>query len=157
MLKVKQFRELVVRPTLEHLDLWSKAAENLLVGTAIQESGLKFLKQKGNGPALGVFQIEPDTHTDVWVNYLNNRAGQGELGRVIAHDFPRPNDYHGSLVWDMAYATVIARVIYLRRPEPLPNADDVPGLAAYWKQWYNTPLGKGTEEEFIKNYLKYGV
>ena len=34
----------------------------------------------------------------------------------------------------------------------LPDADNVAELAHYWKLYYNTPEGKGTVEEFIKNY-----
>lgn len=33
-------RHLVIRDTLNYLDDWSLAAENLLLGTAAQESGL---------------------------------------------------------------------------------------------------------------------
>jgi len=39
--------------------------------------------------------------------------------------------------------------------ESLPPYNDIPALARYWKQHYNTPEGKGTEEEFVKNYQKY--
>jgi hypothetical protein len=49
----------------------------------------------------------------------------------------------------MAYATAIARLVYRRRPEPLPEASDTPGLAAYWKAHYNTPRGKGRPETFV--------
>jgi hypothetical protein len=29
------------------------------------------------------------------------------------------------------------------------------GMADYWKQHYNTPLGRGTVEEFISNYQRH--
>ena len=35
-----QLRELIIRPTLEELDLWSPEAEDLLMGTAAVESNL---------------------------------------------------------------------------------------------------------------------
>jgi hypothetical protein len=47
----------------------------------------------------------------------------------------------------------MARVHYLRRPEPIPT--DLTGQAEYWKKWYNTYLGAGTVEEYIENYKKY--
>jgi hypothetical protein len=31
-------------------------------------------------------------------------------------------------------------------------ANDIAGMARYWKRYYNTVHGKGTEAEFIKNY-----
>ena len=161
MIDVKQFRELVVRPTLEHLDLWSEAAENLLVGTAVQESRLEFLQQHGGGPALGVYQIEPATHLDVWENFLRYRKGPSDnylwnaVGNLAAPLPELPADEQ--LITNLAYATAIARIIYYRRPEPLPAADDIEGLAAYWKQHYNTPLGKGDPDEWADNYRRYAV
>jgi len=49
----------------------------------------------------------------------------------------------------------MCRVHYLRRAEPLPKADDVHGMAAYWKRYYNTVHGKGTQQEFVENYERY--
>jgi len=140
----KQFRDLVIRPTLIEVGMHSTAAENLLLGTAIKESGLRFLRQHGNGPALGVYQIEPATHADIWTNYLKFRP-ESRIQR-------RPDS---SLITDLAYSTVIARLVYWRRPEPMPDADDVEGLGAYWKQHYNTPLGKGTAAGWVLKFLEY--
>lgn len=50
---------------------WSPAAKELLLGTAIVESDLQFRKQHGDGPARGLFQMEPVTHNDIWDNFLN--------------------------------------------------------------------------------------
>ncbi len=60
-----------------------------------------------------------------------------------------------NLVTDLAYATAMCRVHYWRRPEPLPNAGDPEGMGEYWKQHYNSPLGKGTVERFAWRYRKY--
>ena len=60
-LDAKQLRELVIKPALLEIELWSEAAEELVLGTAIVESRLSFIKQLGSGPALGFWQIEPDT------------------------------------------------------------------------------------------------
>ena len=53
MLDPGQFRRLVVRPALQAIGLCSPAAERLLLGTALTESGLTWLAQKGGGPARG--------------------------------------------------------------------------------------------------------
>ena len=47
----------------------------------------------------------------------------------------------------------MARIHYLRVPEKLP--DNLIGYSRYWKKYYNTEQGKGTEEEFVKNYNMY--
>ena len=69
-----------------------------------------------------------------------------------------PNSWEqlaGQMVWNLAYATAIARVVYLRVPAPLPPATDLVALAAYWKRWYNTRAGSGTSAEFIANYRRF--
>ena len=43
-------------------------------------------------------------------------------------------------------------IFYLRARGALPPADDVEGMAKYWKRNYNTFLGKGKPEEFVRNY-----
>jgi len=55
----EQFIDLIIEPTLEELGMFSAAASELVLGTAIQESRLTYIKQLGTGPALGVCQMEP--------------------------------------------------------------------------------------------------
>ena len=64
-LDARQLPELVIKPALLEIELWSEAAEELVLDTVIVESRLSFIKQLGSGPALGLWQIEPDTHRDV--------------------------------------------------------------------------------------------
>ena len=47
------FLAYVVRPSLDSIGLWSPAAERLLLGTALTESELTWLRQRGDGPARG--------------------------------------------------------------------------------------------------------
>ena len=151
----RHFRACVVRPALEHLHLYTRAAENLLVGTALQESGgLRWLAQLGGGPALGVYQIEPATHDDIWKNFLGYRHKLADTVSALLASAP---SRHGQLVTNLAYATAMARVHYLRVAEPLPKADDVHALARYWKAHYNTALGAGAAEDFAANYLRFNA
>ncbi|MBF0583887.1 MAG: hypothetical protein HQL80_06570 [Magnetococcales bacterium] len=143
----KQLRELVIRPTLQRLELWSEAAEELVLGTAIQESGLRYLQQLGGGPARGLWQMEKPTHDDIWQNFLHGRA---KLGLSILGPYVKPD--HARLGWDLAYGCAMCRVHYLRCPTALPNAGDLDAQAVYWKRWYNTPLGKGTAEKYVSNW-----
>jgi len=152
-LNIVQFREQVVRPVLWHLDPiipHTMAAENLLMGTAAQESGLKHLKQIGGGPALGIYQCEPATHDDIWRNFLKYRDWIVNQGKRYMVGWPSPSVEE--LTWNLAYATFICRVHYFRVASLLPAYNDIPGLAKYWKLHYNTPLGKGAWEDFAANY-----
>ena len=60
-----------------------------------------------------------------------------------------------NLTNDLSYSVAMARLKYWRDPEPLPQAGDIEGLAHYWKDHYNSHLGKGTVEEFIENYQRF--
>jgi len=157
MINVDEFRVEIVRPILwsfDHQIPYSKAAENLLVGTALHESGLVHLKQLADGPALGFYQIEPATHEDVMENFLRYRDN---LCHIVTNYASVQQDYLSQLQTNLAYATIIARLIYYRVPEALPEADDIEALAKYWKQHYNTPAGKGTAHEWRLKYLVHGV
>lgn len=153
-----QLRTEIIRPVLQHIGLWSETAENLVLYTACQESNLRFIKQLGNGPALGIYQMEPLTHDDIWANFLAYRPKSfvdkiaNFRNRGYIPFITRPCD---EMVGNLFYATAMCRVHYYRRPESLP-ANDLESLAKYWKRFYNTPLGKGTEAEFIENAKRFG-
>jgi hypothetical protein len=149
MLDIRQFRDRIVRPVLRAMEAHSPAAEALLLGTAAQESRCTYLCQLGGGPALGLYQMEPATHDDIWNSYLAFR--QNLTDAVSAWLVPGKSRTE-QLVWNLAYATAMCRVHYQRVPEALPAATDVPGLARYWKRHYNTVQGAGTEDEFIENF-----
>jgi len=139
------FRRLALRPALVHLGLWSRAAEDLLLGTALAESGgLRWLAQRGGGPALGFFQIEPATHDDVWRNYLAYRSELAAKTAALAAPSP---DRTVQLATNLRYAAAIARLIYRRVAAPLPIT--LAARAGYWKAHYNTAAGAGATEHFI--------
>lgn len=155
-------RHYIVRPILKKFELWSPSAENLLLGTAAQESKLGFyIKQIGSdftkvgGPALGIYQIEPSTLHDIIDNvYLPIAAKNNSLLHYSIMESSK-EEREQRLCWDLEFTTIICRLHYCRRKEPLPVYDDIEGLAKYWKKWYNTEKGKGTVEEFIINFKKY--
>jgi hypothetical protein len=62
MLNVASIRTQVIYPALNKMGMWSEAAGELVLGTAIVESNHTYLKQHGDGPALGLWQVEPATH-----------------------------------------------------------------------------------------------
>ena len=42
-----------------------------------------------------------------------------------------------------------ADYVIIRKPDALQEAGDIEGQAAFWKQHYNTPLGKGTVTKYV--------
>ncbi len=147
----QELRLYVIRPTLKRLELWSESAENLLLATCAHESNMgRYLTQQ-SGQALGIFQIEPATHLDVWQHYLSYRPTLAKKINLLRSDQEDQSIKESELITNLAYATAIARLIYLRVPAALPAADNLAQQADYWKRYYNTSLGKGDTDNFIRN------
>jgi hypothetical protein len=134
-------RALVIRPTLEQLDDWSPAAENLLLGTAAQESQLGNRLQ--NGPIhsgqlqrQGLYRISANTHLQVWDQFL---IGDPELAsrlRGLASQQQFLKTPHQELVTNLSYATGVAWMVYKRHRVTLPDARDIDALANCWLQYF---------------------
>ena len=164
MINPAQFRSEIVRPALKAADMWSEAAENLVLGTAVQESILAWVKQRGAGPALGFYQMEPATADDICRRYLSTRS---ELAvRLAKATWPHcrtptayshldAKDIARLLVEDLRFATIMCRLRYWMMPAPLPAANDIDSLAQYWKQYYNTVLGSGKAVEWAEKYRRF--
>jgi len=144
-----QFRT-VIEETLKKIDKYSGNAVCLLLGTCAQESDFGTYLYQINGPALGVFQMEPATMRSLWCNYLNYRDNlvriiYGACGVVDADEY--------ALKTNLSFQIIMARFKYYKVKEALPTT--IEGYAKYWKTHYNTHKGRGTEEQFIKNYNRY--
>ena len=146
-------RELII-DTLKKLEpeiKYSDDAVNLIEGTGAHEScGWKYRKQLGNGPALGLFQMEPATFNDICKNYLKYRPAIEAKIKQISHVSILSSI---DLINNDRLAVCMCRVHYMRQKGAIP--DSVEGYAEYWKDHYNTFIGDGTIEEFINNYQKY--
>lgn len=147
-----QFRDFIDR-VLKAVNLHSEAATDLLLKTAAHESRFgTYLRQVGGGPALGVFQVEPDTEKDIWINYLRfNSELADKIKLLTGVDGPNQSALEG----DLRYQVIMARLVYRRVKFPLPSPIDIVAQARYWKKHYNTMLGAGNENDFIKSAEKY--
>lgn len=143
-MNILHLRALIVRPTLDALHMGGEAAENLILGTGLVESGFHHLRQT-RGPALGVYQCEPATYRDI-LRYLDRRPDIVARLRPFIAGEGLPDA--SQLVWNLKLATAICRIHYWRKPDAIPA--DLAGQAAYWKRHYNTALGRGT----VKKYLQ---
>ena len=136
----QQIREYIIRPALIPHGMWTKSSEELLMLTGAKESQLGYyIHQLGAGPALGLWQVEPDTFDwmkVVFPSLLANRTAP-------------------EMVYDLRLNVLVARLRYYVDPQALPHYTDVAGMAEYWKRIYNTTKGKGTVAEAIASYNKY--
>lgn len=150
MLNIVQFRELIVKSTLNDLMLYSKNAEELMVFTcAVESLGGTYIKQI-KGPALGIYQMEPETYNDIWQNYIKSKGGLMMSMLSNFHITFMPSE--DMLIYDLRFATAMTRLFYARIKEPLPEAEDINAIWEYYKRYYNTAKGAAVKEDSIKKY-----
>lgn len=148
MISPGDLRAYVIRPTCDLLGLGGDAVEELLLGTAAQESGLGEHLAQVHGPALGVWQMEPATHDDIWKNFIAYRAEYGtRVISLLSPGLTKLDQLRGNLY----YACAMARLQYLRSPHPIPAAGDLVGQGALYKAVYNTAGGAATVEQYVAN------
>jgi len=163
-MNIRQLKNFVIRPTLEYLGqgnprIASVSAIEQLLGTVAHESQFTYLDQVTGpadselGPAIGIYQIEPATMGDLFKNYLSAPSRRDLSDRVMSLLAARPVP-RDQLATNLAFATAIARLIYLRSPVALAPAGDIAGHARVWKTVYNTAKGAGTESQFISDYQR---
>lgn len=150
-------------PTPEYADRVAR----LLFGTAAHESGgFVYRRQIGFRPdsdqgAFGLWQIENGSATDTMYDlvkspYLRSAA------RSVLTDW----SYNVILRWsaiDALRATqaaqyddlscLMARLHYMRVGAGVPATPEL--LAQYWKDHFNTRLGKGTPEQWLRSFRKW--
>ncbi len=150
----QQLHDYIIKPTLEHMDSLggnynTKEARFLKLGTGAIESNCgQFIKQIG-GPALGIWQMEPVTHDDIWLNC--DALKNGEFASLISRLRDRRHVKHEweHLATSPMYACAMARLKYAMDTQPLPKLTSDKDFIntvfyKYYKRIYNTSLGDAT-------------
>jgi hypothetical protein len=153
MIEPNQFRVEIVQKALKAINLWSLEAEELLMLTAAQESQLGYYIKQVNGSALGVFQMMPETYSDIIINYLSHNVDLKHTILKVLNMIQMPSAE--KLVHNLFFAAIMCRVHYLRIKDPIPPANNILALANYYKRFYNSSLGAATIEQAIANYNKF--
>ncbi len=120
-------------------------AVNLIYETGMAESGYRALVQKGGGPAISFFQIEPATGRDIFNNYVEFRQ---PLVEALINFGLDPMNLDFCIKTNIAIAICMCRFHYRRVPSAIPKTKS--GRAKYWKVHYNTMKGKGTTEHYME-------
>lgn len=153
MINSSQLRDLVIIPALKDLQLESQVAVDLMLFTCAAESdGGRYLKQI-NGPALGIYQMEPATYNDIWRNYI---SGNGRINLIMLSCFDCPSmPPEDRLIHDLRFATAMTRLYYSRIAAPLPLNSDPLLLWYYYKNYYNTKEGKAEQQNALTQYHRF--
>lgn len=144
------FKEAVIVPTLIELGVNSAAACNLLLGTAIQESGLGFsipICHRGHG----MYQISSQVHQDVWDNYLSYDPDLASCVRGLASQRHFLTDPHRELTTNLSYATAIAWYTYIHYGLPPSLSDSIDELAENWAKYFPSQ-SVASSSCFVKNF-----
>ena len=159
----QQLHDYIIKPTLEYMggNYNSIKARFLLLCTSAIESDCGHYIKQVNGPALGIWQMEPDTHDDIWENC---DVCYGDLGQKVMELSLKENtpdsdsvlfDGLNDLIESPMYACAIARLKYSMTPEPLPEYTgdaniDLRAFYDYYAKFYHgvdkdgKELGKST-------------
>ncbi len=126
------------------------AARELLFGTACTESGLRPRFQDKYGTAIGLFQVEYATFLDLWNRAI--RTKHPKLYTAILQNYAGEDKQirFEDLQLNDELCAIFARMKYAEAKEHIPPAADTKAQAKYYKKYYNTALGKATQESFVK-------
>ena len=151
-MNAQQLLDYIIKPTHKYMggNYESKAANFLSLCTAAIESNCgEYIKQI-NGPALGPWQMEPDTHSDIWQNCDALQGGSmlNKIASLCVSGMP-DND----LMLSPSYACAMARLKYSMDPHALPKYTgdsnvDLKSFYDYYKRVYNTELGASTYDKW---------
>tara|TARA_R100000773_G_C4204229_1_gene105625 strand:+ start:577 stop:1071 length:495 start_codon:yes stop_codon:yes gene_type:complete len=155
MISIDQIRNLIRNVCYGLGDKFaSKEAIQLILETGVVESNYKFIRQLGDGPARSFWQIEPATAIDNCQHYLKHRSHHlHKCAEVSMVDVKYWQNY-SELMWseiletNLSAAIIHCRLKYWRVPKRMPNT--LEGRAKYWKKYYNSEQGAGTEEKYIE-------
>jgi len=151
----------IINTLLSNYPNWCEVEHvQLLLGTCAVESNLGYYRKQTNGPARGIFQIEPTTAVDlidrvVFVKYKKLYSHiTTECPFYSKENISTKKQLIGDLlITDDKLSILLARIKYLGDKRATPK--DLVGIAETWKRVYNTYKGKGTINKYIEKYNRY--
>jgi len=155
-MQAQQLLDCIIKPTLEYMggNYDSKNARMLLLSTAAIESKCGYYIKQVGGPALGIWQMEPDTHNDIRANCDALHESSEFMRKIDSIDvFDFSELLEVSLIVSPIYACAMARLKYAMDTEALPDYHNMRHVYDYYKRIYNTPGGASTYEKFKHAWL----
>lgn len=149
----QQLYDHIIKPTHKYMggNYESKNANFLSLCTAAIESNCGYYIKQVGGPALGIWQMEPATHDDIWDNCDAIQCDRGHKAQhlnVLTQSLGVFMNGAEDLVTSPMYACATARLKYSMDKAPLPDHNDIKSVYDYYKRIYNTPAGASTYDKF---------
>jgi hypothetical protein len=139
-----ELSQYVIRPTLLYLGRHSPAAEALLLGAAASQSGLGSALDDKYGH--GLYRIAELRHQQLWDQHLARDPELASQIRGLASQHAFLAAPHLELTVNLRYATAIAWMLIEADNSPLPEADDLLGMARIWRRVFRP---HGRQRDFI--------
>lgn len=148
----EQLESLVVVPALMEIPhgYSDDAVLAIMMIIAHESARAKYIKQV-NGPALGLIQMEPLTHDDVWAHSDTIWNNAALLGIVTENEaFIRTHPPASRLIYDLRYNVFMARQRLFMDVNPLPS--DKESMSKYLKGYWNSNAGAASQDSYLNDY-----
>jgi hypothetical protein len=145
-----QLTSLVIAPTLQEIPKGYSPEAVMAIQMIIAHESMcgKYIAQK-KGPALGIIQMEPFTHAQVW-KYGDSIQKNAELLKIVTPglgvtNIPPPT----RLIYDLRYNVFMARQKLFMVPAALPQTPWE--MSAYLKKHWNGD-GKASKSRYYADF-----
>lgn len=126
----------------------NKNFHDLILETCAVETDLGYIVKQINGSALSMYQIMPNTYKYI-LNKLERNNNDLYKKLMYLYDHRKGDNYNN--VHNVPFTTAVCILYYLDVVQDIHNRIKTrKERAEVWKQWYNTPSGKGTVETYMK-------
>jgi hypothetical protein len=125
-------------------------AIQLMIGTACAETHFGTFRDDYEPQGRGVYQFDGVRFNDIRDYLIVQRK---DIHKIIIEEFGFDMRYIGfnsALDHSPLLNSVLCRIGYYMKPEPLPYVGDVIGQAAYYKKHWNSSIGKSSPEKYIE-------
>jgi hypothetical protein len=126
-------------------------AKMLLLETSAAETGMGDAVDKSWNVGIGLMQFDEIGFIDV--QQRTSRSKKDLVLNCFGVDIDRV--VHTDLRWSPLLSVIFARLKFMLVPSSIPST--LQGRADYWKKWYNSTLGAGTPEHYMKSAQNYGL
>ena len=143
----------VIIPTLGEIPKGNTPEAILAITMIIAHESKRgeYIKQVGKGPALGLIQMEPFTHDDMWKHADSIWHNAMNMGIITPQQ--KSSGIHPPaerLIYDLRYNVFMARQRLFMKPGALPK--DVISLSQYLKKHWNSALGNADDNSYMVDY-----
>ena len=125
-------------------------AKEMIIETAIAETGLGQIEDKTVGAGMGLTQFDDKPFQDIRDRSIKLRP---KILKELHIDITLVE--WDDLRYNQFLALLFTRLLYWLKGDPIPAT--IEERAAYWKLHYNTKFGKGTVEHYLEMNSKFGA